>query len=181
MKCKFCILICILIFASFGLVACEKETNSTSIKGSDYNKVMNQGLEAGGISKESILSEEAVGENKMIIYTTNNAVGVASMIKSKDGWRWNRSTPLYDFKDVSKTVAYTVGDVDIKISEGKEYHLAVGRIYNASIKKITLANDEITTMIVKNNGDIFWFKLLDNKDLNRDVKAYDTEGKLVNN
>lgn len=101
------------------------------------------------------------------------------MSKSKDGWTWNRSNPLYDFVDLGKSLTYTAGGFDINIPNGKAYYLAFGKILDTKIKKITLNNDEITSVIVPKDNDIFWFQILDNKDLNRDLKAYDSKANTI--
>ena len=180
MENKLILIICTILFITLGLTACDKKENDRSVKGADYNKVMNQGLKQGGIPLQNVLSEETIDGNKIIIYTLHNAIGAALMAKSKDGWTWNRSNPLYDFVDLGKSSSYTGGGFDINFPNGKAYFIAVGKIFDANIKKITLYNDEITSIIVPKDNNIFWFQILDNVNFNVDIKAYDEKGKIVN-
>ena len=180
MKYKFILIICIILFISLGLTACENKANDRNVKGADYNKVMNQGLKQEGIPLQNVLSEETIDGNKIIMYTLNNAIGAASMAKNKDGWLWDRSSPLFDFKDLSGSLSYTVGGFVIRIPKGKAYYIAVGKIFNANIKKITIFNGELTSTIISKDKNTFWFKILDNLiDLNKNVKAYDEKGNII--
>lgn len=179
MKNKLILIICTILFITLGLTACDKKENDRSVKGADYNKVMNQGLKEEGIPIQNVLSEEIIDGNKIIMYTLNNAIGAASMSKIKDGWLWDRSSPLFDFKDLSESLSYTAGGFVIRIPKGKAYYIALGKISNANIKKITIY-DELTSTIVSKDNNTFWFKILDNPlDLNRNVKAYNEKGKII--
>ena len=63
--------------------------------------------------------------------------------------------------------------------DGTEYYLAMGIIHNSDITKITLSNDQINANIKEQDGNIFWFQLLENKDLFGNIKVYDKDGKQL--
>jgi len=170
-----------LMFIMMFLTACNsntnKENNSSIVTGVDYNNVIEQGLQNQGISLQDILYEETVGENKIIFFTSQNALGLAYMSKDRDGWRWERFTPFYDFESHSNPPSpYMASGKEIETPDGLKYYLAMGKIFDPDIVKLTINNDSINAIVKKKDDNIFWFKLLDNRDLYGNIKVYDKDG-----
>jgi hypothetical protein len=157
-----------------------KENKTSEITGANYDKVVGEGLLNEGLSIEDILYEEQIDNGKVIVITANNALGIVYISKDKDVWKWNRTSPFYDWKSQSDPLPhYMSGLADIELSNGKKYFLAMGKIFNPEIVKLTLADDEINATIVERNGNVFWFKLLDNKDSFEDIKTYNKDDKEI--
>ena len=159
----------------------NKEDNVSVIKELNYDKAIEQGLQSNNISLNDVLYEKIIGDNKIIFFTSHEALGVAYMKKVKGGWTFSRISALYDFKSESNPPSdFMAGGTEIETPDGRTYFLAMGKIFNPKITKITLSNDSINTIIKEKYGNIFWFQLLENKDLNKDIKAYDKDGKQLN-
>jgi hypothetical protein len=173
----------IFIATLFILTGCSmkvnKEDNPSIVKGVNYDQVIAQGFQSQGLSLQDILYEETIGENKMIFYTSHNALGLAYMSKDKDGWTYSRMTALYDFEAVSNPPSLMAGGTEVETPDGVKYFLAMGKIFNPEITKITLSNNSVNAIIKEKDGTIFWFQLLDNKDLNNNIKAYDKNDKQL--
>ena len=75
----------------------NKEDNLLSVKGINYDKVIEQGFKSQGLSLQDILYEKSVGDNKIIFFTSQEALGLAYMGKDKDEWTFNRISALTDF------------------------------------------------------------------------------------
>lgn len=180
MKFKFTAIICLILIMVFTLTACNNNTDYKGIKGKEYDAVLKQGLSNEGASLKNYITEEYNDENKMIIFVAHNAMGLAYMIKSRNNWTYNRSYPLFDIQAASSPkIAYSSGGLEIKTPDGKEYFLAMGRIYDLRIKKITLGNDSITASIVQSGNNMFWVKIIDSNDAIMYMKAYDSKGKEI--
>jgi hypothetical protein len=168
----------------FTLIACStkvnKEDNLPIVKGVNYYSVIEKGFQNQGQSLQDVLYEKTVGDSIIIFFTSHNALGISYMAKDKDGWTYNRITPLYDFETSAPVSPYMAGGTEFKTPDGIKYSLAMGKIFDPSITKITLSNDSIEAIIKEKNGNTFWFQLLDNKDLNVNLKAYDKDNKQVN-
>ena len=165
-------------------VACNKKQDEKSnvniIKGKIYNEVIERGLQQEGASINDLLYEELLGENKIVFFTAHNAIGVGFMIKNNEEWVWNRNTPLYDFQCTSKPMpSYMAGGTEIEALDGKKLFLAMGKIFNSDIIKLTLSEKEISVVIKEKDGNRFWFKLLNNKNLNNNIKIYNDYGQLI--
>ena len=184
MKFKFIGLIAISIVTIVALISCStnvnKEDNLPIVKGVNYYSVIEEGFQNQGQSLQDILYEKTVGESIIIFFTSHNALGIAYMAKDKDGWTYNRITPLYDFESSAPAPSYMAGGTEFETPDGIKYFLAMGKIFDPSITKITLSNDSIEVIIKEKDGNIFWFQLLDNKDLNVNLKVYDKDNKQVN-
>ena len=108
----------------------------------------------------------------MIFFTSHKALGIAYMGKDEDDWTFNRITALTDFESTSNPPSsYMAGGTEVETPSGK--------IFNPNITKITLSNDLINTIIKEKDGEIFWFQLLDNKDLFENIRIYDKDGKQL--
>jgi hypothetical protein len=176
---RFIFLISILLVFSM-IFRCEnKEDNLSIVKGTNYDKVIEQGFQSQGLSLQDILYEKTIGENKMIFFASDEALGLAYMGKDEDDWTFNRITSLTDFESESKTPTYMGGGIEVETPDGIKYFLAMGKIFNPNITKITLSNDLISTIVKEKDGNIFWFKLLDNKDLFENIKVYDKDDKQL--
>ena len=116
----------------------------------------------------------------MIFFTSHKALGIAYMAKDNDGWTFSRITPLTDFVSDQNPPTFMAGGEEVETPDGIKYFLAMGKIFNPNITKITLSNDSINTIIKKKDGEIFWFQLLENKDLNENIKIYDKDNNLLN-
>lgn len=174
-------LISILLVFSMTLGCENKESKQDNlIKGIGYDKVIEQGLQSHGLSLEDILYEKTIGESKMIFFTSHKALGIAYMAKDKDGWVFSRITPLNDFVSDKNPPSFMAGGEEVETPDGIKYFLAMGKIFNPNITKITLSNDTINTIIKEKDGEIFWFQLLENSDLNENIKIYDKDGKQLN-
>lgn len=172
------------------LTACATKVNKVDdgsiVKGTLYDKVIEQGLQNQGLSEQDILYEKLIGESKMIFFTSHNALGIAYMDKDKDSWTFSRITNLYAFESSSNPPSpYMAGGTDFETPNGIKYFLAMGKIFNPNITKVTLANDMVNAIIKERNGNIFWFQLIENTDPNEnirnlnDIKAYDKNNKQV--
>ena len=184
MKYKLIRITAISIMIIIVLTACttnaNKEDNLPIVKGINYYSVIEEGFKNQGQSLKDILYEKTVGESIIIFFTSHNALGISYMAKDKDGWIYNRITPLYDFESSAPVSSYMAGGTEFETPDGIKYFLAMGKIFNPSITKITLSNDLIEVIIKEKDGNIFWFKLLEDKDLNVNIKAYDKDNKQVN-
>jgi hypothetical protein len=159
----------------------NKGDNPLSVKGVDYNNVIQKGLQSTGASLQDILYEESVDENKIIFFTVNDALSVGYMSKTNKGWVWSRNTPFYDFQSTAKPLpSYMAGGTEINTPNNKTYFLAMGKIFNHNITKLTIDSDKINAIIIKKHGSTFWFKLLDNDTLNKNIKIYDKDGIELN-
>lgn len=172
----------VLVFIIVILTACNikenKEDNLSVVKGKNYNEVIEKGLKREGLSLQDVLYEETIGENKILYITSHNALGLVYMSREEDDWIWSRITSYTDFQtDLNSSSPYMAGGTEIKAPDGKTYFLAMGKIFNSNIAKLTLYDDRINVNIKKKSGNIFWFKLLENKDLYKNIKIYDKEGK----
>jgi hypothetical protein len=178
LKFKSSLIIIFFILILLIAVACNKKQDEKSnvniIKGKIYNEVIERGLQQEGASINDLLYEELLGENKIVFFTAYNAIGVGFMIKNKEEWVWNRNTPLYDFQCTSKPMpSYMAGGAEIEAPDGKKLFLAMGKIFNSDITKLTLSEKEISVVIKEKDGNRFWFKLLNNKNLiNRIMQIY---------
>jgi hypothetical protein len=156
----------------------NKEDHSSIVKGTIYDKVIEQGFQSQGLSLQDMLYEKTIGESKMIFFTSHKALGIAYMGKGKDGWTFSRITQLYDFESNSNPPSpYMAGGTEVETPDGIKYFLAMGKIFNPNIAKITLSKDSINAIIKEKDGNIFWFQLLQNKDLNKNIKLYDKDDK----
>lgn len=173
------------------LTACatkvNKENDGSIVKGTLYDKVIEQGLRNQGLSEQDILYEKIIGESKMIFFTSHNALGIAYMGKDKDGWTFSRITNLYAFESNSNPPSsYMAAGTDFETPNGIKYFLAMGKIFNPNITKVTLSNDMVNAIIKEKDGNIFWFQLIENKDSNEnvkdlnDIKVYDKDNKQLN-
>jgi hypothetical protein len=173
------------------LTACATKVNKgddgSIVKGTLYDKVIQQGLQNQGLSEQDILYEKIIGESKMIFFTSHNALGIAYMGKDKDGWTYSRITNLYAFESSSNPPSqYMAGGTDFETPNGIKYFLAMGKIFNPNITKVTLSNDMVNAIIKERDGNIFWFQLIENKDSNEnarnlnDIKVYDKDNKQLN-
>ena len=102
------------------LTACatkvNKEDDGSIVKGTLYDKVIEQGLQNQGLSKQDILYEKIIGESKMIFITSHKALGIVYMGKDKDGWTYSRITSLYAFESSSNPPpSYMAGGTDLKL------------------------------------------------------------------
>jgi hypothetical protein len=162
-------------------LGCEnKEDNLSIVKGNNYDKVIEQGFQSEGLSLQDILYEKTIGESKMIFFTSDEALGLAYMGKDEDGWTYNRITTLTNFESDKTPPSYMAAGLEVKTPDGIKFFLAMGKIFNPNITKITLSNDSINTIIKEKDGNIFWFQLLDNKNLFQNIKAYDKDDKQLN-
>jgi hypothetical protein len=182
LKLKFIKLTILIVFIIVIFTACsikaENENNSATVKGTNYNEVIELGLQSEGLSLQDILYEETIGEDRFVFFTSHNALGFANVKNDKDGWVWYRLEPMFDFvSNTNPPPHYMSGGTEIEAPSGMKYFLVMGKIYNSDIYKITLSNDSINTIVREKNGNTFWFKLLENKDLNNDIKLYDKDGK----
>jgi hypothetical protein len=93
---------------------------------------------------------------------------------------WSRITPFYDFKSISQPMpSYMAGGTEFETPDGKRCFLAMGKIFNLNITKLTLYDDQINAVIQENDGNRFWFKLLKDSNLNKNIKAYNDYGQLI--
>lgn len=165
----------------------NKEDDGSIVKGTIYDKVIERGLQNQGLSKQDILYEKIIGESKMIVFTSDNALGIAYMSKDKEGWTYSRITNLYAFEsNPNQPPSYMAGGTEFETPNGIKYYLAMGKIYNKNITKIILPNDMGNAIIKEKDGNIFWFQILENKgsndyikDLNA-IKVYDKDNKQLN-
>ncbi|WP_435791682.1 hypothetical protein, partial [Clostridium sp.] len=139
-----------------------------------------QGFQSEGLSLQDILYEKTIGESKMIFFTSYKALGLAYMGKDEDSWTFNRITSLTDFESDKKPPSYMAAGLEVETPDGIKFFLAMGKIFNPNITKITLSNDLINTIIKEKDGNIFWFQLLGNKNLFQNIKAYDKDDKQLN-
>jgi hypothetical protein len=173
----------IFIATLFILTGCsvkvDNEDDPSIVKGVNYDQVIEQGFQGQGLSLQDILYEKTIGESKIIFFTSHKALGLAYMGKDKDCWTYSRITALYDFKSDSNPPSFMAGGTEVETPDGMKYFLAMGKIFNPEITKITLSNNSVNAIIKEKDGTIFWFQLLDNKDLNNNIKAYDKNDKQL--
>ena len=177
---KLIFLISILFVFSITLGCENKEDNISIVKGNNYDKVIEKGFQSEGLSLKDILYEKPIGESKMIFFTSDDALGLAYMGKQEDGWTFNRITALTNFESDVKPPSYMAGGLEVETPDGIKFFLAMGKIFNSNITKITISNDLINTIIKEKDGNIFWFQLLDNKDSFQNIKAYDKAHNQLN-
>lgn len=184
MRSQIKLILTLLLILVLTITACNKKQkedfNINWIKGKSYNEAIEKGLQQDGASIEDLLYEEELYENKTIFFTVDNSLGIACVSKDKEDWIWCRLSPFFRFEsDPISPSPYTAAWSEIAMPNGDKYYLATGRIYDSNISKLTLSSEEINTVIKEKDGVIFWFKLLDNKPLDENIKAYDKDGKII--
>jgi hypothetical protein len=125
-----------------------------------------------------LLYQETINENKIIIFTANNALATAYMYKEKGDWTYKRNSNFFAFQAMGKPM-YSAEEVQLKTLNGEKYYLVMGRIYYSNITNLTLSNDSIKAIIKKNGDNIFWFKILYTQSNLIDIKTYNKDGNLI--
>lgn len=182
LKSQIKLILTFLLILVLTLTACnkKKDFNINWIKGKSYNEAIEKGLQQDGASIEDLLYEEELYEDKIIFFTVDNSLGIACVSKDKEDWIWCRLSSFYGFEsDPISPSPYTAAWSEITMPNGNKYYLATGRIYDSNISKLTLSSEEINAVIKEKDRVIFWFKLLDNKPLDENIKAYDKDGKII--
>lgn len=175
-KCKYILLVLILLVIFTG---CSKKEGIwiDAIKSDDLDDVVSLGLKDLRISEKEILHIENIKDEKLMFFTSDNALGTASVIFKEGNWYWGRTGALNGFNSDSK-LQYTDAGSKVKTLSGSEYFVVLGEIYNSNIEKITLDDDSVQGIIKKYKNKIFWFAILENNDQYKNIKAYDNKGKL---
>ncbi|WP_291578326.1 hypothetical protein [Clostridium sp. UBA6640] len=184
MRSQIKLILTLLLILLLTITACNKKQtedfNITWVKGTSYNEAIEKGLQQDGASIEDLLYEEELYENKIIFFTVDNSLGIASVSKDKEDWIWCRLSPFFRFEsDPISPSPYMTAWSEITMPNGNKYYLATGRIYDSNISKLTLSGEEINAVIKEKDGAIFWFKLFNNKPLDENIKAYDKDGKII--
>lgn len=193
MKLKTRLVVIILLAVSIITLSCSKKQDgkrdSTSTKSKSYNEAVEKGLQKDNAAIDDLLYEEQIGEDKIIFFTAYNALGIGYAAKNNEEWEYERIEAFYDFKDMSKNPSpYMACCKKIETPSGKSYYLAMGKIFNDDIAKLTLSiNDsEVDAVIRKRNDNKFWFKLFrDNTYRNNagelidNIRIYDKKGRLI--
>jgi len=133
-------------------------------------------FEKENISSENVLYQEDIDEGKAIVFVAHDAISIAIIKKTNQGWEWKRISPYFNATSNSGK-SFTAMSTDIEMPNGEICTIALGRVYDPKVKKINL--DDKCAIIKEVDGNTFWFMILgENKNL-LDVKAYKDEGSIL--
>lgn len=98
-------------------------------------KAIEYGIEQEGIDKSAILSIEKHEGETIVFYEKDNALGVANITESDEGYSWYRDSSYHGFEGDSP---YITASFNIKTKTGKDFSILAGRAYDTSIQKMKI-------------------------------------------
>lgn len=128
----------LIIVVSVLLAGC-KNKNSDFKWYPTKEKAIQNGLEEEHADKSAILSIEEVNGETLVFYQMQDALGIASIVESEEGYSWYRKSPYFGFEGTN--VPYMLQGTNIKTAKGQEIPILIGKVYDTSIKKINLTGD----------------------------------------
>lgn len=137
-----------------------------------------------GIMKEQEIPKEAIiytvdfEDGKLIFFSKYDGVSKIYAKKTGDKWMWRDRSAYMRFESESKDWYMATCQELIEIKD-KMYYLAVGKIFNNNIKRLSLNKDDKEAKIVEFEDNIFWFAILDDKDEFNDIKVYDENNNRI--
>jgi hypothetical protein len=177
MKTFKCIILVFVLLSFSGCINTDDEF-SNSIKANSLDEVIQNGLEVEQISGESILHIEDINEEKIIFFTKDDALGIAVVASKDENWYWKRTSAYADFQ-TDDPKWYMAGGTTVKTLNDKEYFVAMGKIFNSDIERLTLNNDSIEAVIKKYGENVFWFSVLNGESSFKDIRVYNNRNELI--
>lgn len=123
----------------FLVVGCNEKSNSDW--SDTEEKAIEYGLEEEGVDESAILSIEEYEGETIVFFEKAGALGVASITKNNQGYRWFKSTQYYDF-NAKGDIPYTTGGFSFDTETGLTVSVIHGKVFDSSIQKMNLSGDE---------------------------------------
>lgn len=175
MKSKFEIILFVFIIG-ISFLSCDKDDGNI-IHGENFQIAIKRGLSSEDLSEEELLYVEDIENDKIIFFTRDRALGIATVVLKDNKWYWQRIGALIDYQT---DISYASSGKKIEALSGNEYYIVMGKIFNDKIKSIKLNNNSINAHIRKHDNDIFWFTVLKNTEKYSKITAYSEDGEVIN-
>lgn len=93
--------------------------------------------------EEAILSIEEVNGETIVIFKKTNAIGVASITKSKKGFGWYRSSPYIDLSQISTEKSDSIYKtiLDVKTKSDSYIYVVIGKVTDPLVESVVIHGD----------------------------------------
>ncbi|KAB3529396.1 hypothetical protein [Alkaliphilus serpentinus] len=140
------------------LVACS---NTSSTANSEYYASEDEAIENGLTEKDTILSVEKHQNSNLVFFEREENLGAAILTEKSGKYKFVRENPLFGFEgggDYS-TIVFVM-----KTEKGEEMEILTRRVFNMSVKKIVLEDEETKERVeiwnrISNDSKLFYYIL----------------------
>ncbi|SDO12275.1 hypothetical protein [Alkalicoccus daliensis] len=146
----------LIFFCLLLMNACSQSTSADAYE--NLEDAVKFGLQSEGAHPSDVMAVEEFQDETIIFYEFDGTLGVASISKTENGYRWFRGGPYLAFEN-NDSDSYSAAGFFYETEQGLEVPIMYGQIRDNGISKILLADKGIEKELQISGDSLFYFAI----------------------